>query len=490
MNLKTVFKKEKIILFILILMAILIIPNISFGKGSFSISSSSKSITKGSSSSLTISAKNCAGQFKITSSNSSVVSVSSSSIWLDSSSSSITLKAKSTGTATITITAVDVTDTDLNDITGSKTCRVTVKSASSSGGSSSGGGSSYSGSSSGGSKTNTEEEKSSDATLKELSIKEGKLSPKFDKSENEYTLTVPNEVTKLNITATPNDSKATVSVKGNKDLKVGENTVTILVTAEDGTTKNYVIKVTKENPELALQSIVIKYTNQEGQEVEVPLTPVFALNTYEYTLENLEYWVEKLNIEAVANIKGATVEIEGNENLQEGENVITITVKAPVATDEETEKDKDGKAETEAKEEVKVYTIKVNKNAEPVPPTLMGRIKNWFNGIFGGVTAWYNQNKEKAIMGALGVCIVALLGLSVYIVVDYNKYKDVISKLKKVNEVDNVEHAVETGNNDNNIESIYNNKKEEMFKTNNIENNSYINIEDSSKTKAKGGRHF
>ena len=489
MNLKTVFKKEKIILFILILMAILIIPNISFGKGSFSISSSSKSITKGSSSSLTISAKNCAGQFKITSSNSSVVSVSSSSIWLDSSSSSITLKAKSTGTATITITAVDVTDTDLNDITGSKTCRVTVKSASSSGGSSSGGGSSYSGSSSGGSKTNTEEEKSSDATLKELSIKEGKLSPKFDKSENEYTLTVPNEVTKLNITATPNDSKATVSVKGNKDLKVGENTVTIVVTAEDGTTKNYVIKVTKENPELALQSIVIKYTNQEGQEVEVPLTPVFALNTYEYTLENLEYWVEKLNIEAVANIKGATVEIEGNENLVEGENIITITVKAPVTTDEETEKDKDNEVKTK-QEEVKVYTIKVSKNAEPAPPTLMGRIKNWFNGMFGGVTAWYNQNKEEAIMGALGVCIVALLGLSIYIVVDYNKYKDVISKLKKVNEVGNVEHVVETGNNDNNIESIYNNKKEEMFKTNNIENNSYINIEDSSKTKAKGGRHF
>lgn len=476
---------NKFLFIILASFVFLLILGIKSNAASLSISTSKSTVSPGGTFTVTVKVNNGAGKVTTSVSNGS----GGKTGFLDNGSYSFTCTAGSSGSVTISASGsiADYTTEKESTKSASKTVKI-VKPSSSSGGSSSGGGSSYSGSSSGGSKTNTEEE-SSDATLKELSIKEGKLSPKFDKSENEYTLTVPNEVTKLNITATPNDSKATVSVKGNKDLKVGENTVTVVVTAEDGTIKNYIIKVTKENPELALKSIVIKYTNQEGQEVEVPLTPAFAFNTYEYTLENLEYWVEKLNIEAVANIKGAIVEIEGKENLVEGENIITITVKAPVTIDEETEKDKDNEAETK-QEEVKVYTIKVSKNAEPVPPTLMGRIKNWFNGIFGGVTAWYNQNKEEAIMGALGVCIVALLGLSIYIVVDYNKYKDVISKLKDANEINSTASAVETVNKENSIENIYNNKKEEMFKTNNIENNSYINIEDSGKTKAKGGRHF
>lgn len=315
-----------------------------------------------------------------------------------------------------------------------------------------------------------------------LTVKEGAITPEFSKDVKEYTLTVPNEVTELNITATPTDSKATVSVEGNKELKEGENAITVTVKAEDGTTTNYVIKVTRKKPELALQTIVIKYTNQNGEEINIPLEPVFAFDKYEYTLQNLEYWVEKLNVEATTNIEGAIIDIKGNENLQEGENVITITVKLPVENKEQTE-------EKEIQEQIKTYTIKVNKET---PPTLMGRIKNWFNGIFGGVVSWYNQNQEKAIMGALGICIIALLGLSIYIVVDYNKYKDIIAKLKKVNEINNAELINDTIDSENNIESIYNKKKQNINVTENTElQNNNENLEDNNKKiKHKGGRHF
>ena len=267
--------------------------------------------------------------------------------------------------------------------------------------------------------------KSSDNTLSELTIKEGAISPTFEKDVREYTLTIPYETTEVNVTAKPSDSKATVEIEGNKDLKEGENTVTIKVTAEDGTTTNYIVKVTRKRVPIALKSLVIKYKNQEGQIIESPLNPAFNFDTLEYTLQDLEHWVEKLSVEAIANIEGAIIDIQGADTLQTGENTITITLKIT----EEASQVKEGE---EPKEETITYTIKVNKTEEP---TLMAKISDWFKGIMGTVGTWFNNNKPEIILGALALCIVALIGLSIYIVVDYNKYKDVIAKVKKTTEI-------------------------------------------------------
>lgn len=267
--------------------------------------------------------------------------------------------------------------------------------------------------------------KSSDNTLSELTIKEGAISPTFEKDVREYTLTIPYEMTEVNVTAKTSDSKATVEIEGNKDLKEGENTVTIKVTAEDGTTTNYVVKVTRKRVPIALKSLVIKYQNQEGQIIELPLNPAFNFDTLEYTLQDLEYWVEKLSVEAVANIEGAVIDIQGADALQTGENTITITLKIT----EEASQVKEGE---EPKEETITYTIKVNKTEEP---TFMAKASDWFKGIMRTVGTWFNNNQPKIILGALALCIVALIGLSIYIVVDYNKYKDLIAKVKKTTEI-------------------------------------------------------
>ena len=50
------------------------------------------------------------------------------------------------------------------------------------------------------------------------------------------------------------------------------------------------------------------------------------LHVYEYRIE-LKENLDKLDIEAIATEENANVEITGNENLQDGENVITILVK-------------------------------------------------------------------------------------------------------------------------------------------------------------------
>lgn len=96
--------------------------------------------------------------------------------------------------------------------------------------------------------TNQPVAKSSDATLKSLLFGnvDGFI---FDKDIFEYTINVGYEVTSLTFTATTNDPKATYVVKGNENFAVGHNLVTITVTAEDGTTKDYkldVIRAAKE----------------------------------------------------------------------------------------------------------------------------------------------------------------------------------------------------------------------------------------------------
>ena len=485
---KNILKKVLLAVVLAAIIALLLTVK-SYAATSISISTSKSSVAPGESFTVTVSAVG-AGPVNTTVSNGS----GGKRDFLDNSSYSFTCTAGSSGSVTIYASGTlgDYATGDEANRSASKTVSIVQPNKNT-------GGNSNGGSSNGGNTTrkqntnNTtkqtktkEEKKSTDSTLSSLSIAEGAITPEFNKDVKEYAITVPNEVTKLNITATPTDSKATVSVTEYEELKEGENIITISVTAEDGTTKtDYVIKATRQRKELALEKLIIKYTNQNGEVVEVPLTPEFISNIYEYSIETLEYWVKSLDIEALANIEGATIEISGADSLKEGENVITITVKNKITMEPQEE----GAEPTEQQEETKTYTIKFNKNAEP---TIIGKISNWFKGIFGGVSTWYANNQEKAVFGALMFCIVALIGLSIYIIVDYKKYQDLLGKIGKLNNLNNNEikatSEVEniTANEElNNIEDIYKDRKKE------IETNSEKVEEDQNKEdRPKGGRHF
>ena len=102
---------------------------------------------------------------------------------------------------------------------------------------------------------NKEEKKSSNASLGSLVISAGTLSPEFSAATKDYTATVDYSCSSLAVTANPADSKASVtSVTGNDSLEVGENTVSVVVTAEDGSTSTYNIVVNiraEDDPENA-----------------------------------------------------------------------------------------------------------------------------------------------------------------------------------------------------------------------------------------------
>lgn len=185
-----------------------------------------------------------------------------------------------------------------------------------------------------------EEEKSNNANLKTISIENAEITPSFDANVTEYSAKITDyEETKINITAEAEDEKSEVKIEGNDSIAVGENVITITVTAEDGTTKIYTITLVNEKTTvLGLSNLIIRNAQLKN----------FSTSIYEYTVEFKD--LEKLDIVATANEEGATIEILGNENLAVGENVITIIVTSADGTRTATYQIKATKLATEVQE--------------------------------------------------------------------------------------------------------------------------------------------
>ena len=83
--------------------------------------------------------------------------------------------------------------------------------------------------------------KSGNNALSTLTVSAGTLAPAFDPAVTEYTLSLPQGTEKLTLTATPSDSNATVQGDGELTLQEGENTLSLVVTAENGDTKTYTV---------------------------------------------------------------------------------------------------------------------------------------------------------------------------------------------------------------------------------------------------------
>jgi gliding motility-associated-like protein len=95
---------------------------------------------------------------------------------------------------------------------------------------------------------------SSDASLTNITVSEGKLAPSFSSGTMAYTDSVATTVTSIGVTPTVSDSTATILVNGKPvnsgsasddiPLAPGNNTITVLITAQDGvTTDTYTITV-------------------------------------------------------------------------------------------------------------------------------------------------------------------------------------------------------------------------------------------------------
>lgn len=84
------------------------------------------------------------------------------------------------------------------------------------------------------------------AYLSNIEIEDFNLNEEFDKKTLDYTLSIPYEMESLDINAIPEDSTATIEIRGNENLLVGENVITITVTSSETNDKSiYNITVTR-----------------------------------------------------------------------------------------------------------------------------------------------------------------------------------------------------------------------------------------------------
>ena len=403
---------------------------------SISVGASKSSVSPGESFTVSISASGATGKVNISVSNGTA---SKSSLWLEPSG-SITVTAGSSGTVRISVTAADMSDSSGNEVSPSGSTSVNIvvpqQTPPSGGGSSSGGSSSSSGSTSSGSgststkpsnntkpnnTTKTEEvKKSNNATLKNLKVEGLELYPEFNPEVNEYNVKVTNDVTTVKIVAEANDSKASFTLEGTyENLAVGENTAGVLVTAEDGSTNRYIIKINRERESLKLKTLKISYVDELGN--EVVLTPEITEEVFKYILNNIPYYIDALNIEVLSNLEQAKIEVIGNQELAEGENVIVVKITMPAESEE-------------LEDEVLEYSFTVNKEMAP-KLTLLGKIQNWFKGITGTVGSWVSKNQYKIVVGSLMLCSAALGGLSVYLAYAYKKYRLLVQKIAEVTRI-------------------------------------------------------
>lgn len=97
------------------------------------------------------------------------------------------------------------------------------------------------------SNSNISDKKSANNDLVSLSVEGYDINPQFNKNTTKYSLSVPNNTRKIRINAKADDSSASITGIGYKELKEGKNSFDVVVRAENGNRKTYQINITVQD---------------------------------------------------------------------------------------------------------------------------------------------------------------------------------------------------------------------------------------------------
>ena len=208
---------------------------------------------------------------------------------------------------------------------------------------------------------NKPDPRSNNNDLKSLSISGGTID--FNKNTTNYLIKVEHDVDSVTINATTEDMKASVSGTGIKTLKDYVNEFKIVVTAENESTKTYIVKVARKDEngnygKLSSDNTVksISVTNYDIK---------FNQDKKEYNIL-VEENINNVEITVVPNDIKSAVNIQNNTNLKPGLNKVIVQV-------------------TSESGEVNEYTLNVykigeeKKAIEPETPTEDEKEDNRFN---------------------------------------------------------------------------------------------------------------
>lgn len=119
---------------------------------------------------------------------------------------------------------------------------------------------------------------SGDTGVISITPSSGSLQPEFNDTVSEYTMTVPDSTANLSFDVVTSSPTATVFGNNLTQLNHGENTIALIITAEDGTTRTITIKVNrlKEVESIEVSDSMIALNLNETKQVSVNVLPADA----------------------------------------------------------------------------------------------------------------------------------------------------------------------------------------------------------------------
>ena len=181
------------------------------------------------------------------------------------------------------------------------------------------------------------------STLSGLALSEGTLSPTFSTGTLAYSANVPNATSTITVTPTASSATATVQVNGTTVVSglasasipvvLGANPITVLVTAQDGTTTStYTVTVTRFATDSSLSGLALSAGT---------LSPAFSADTLAYTA-SVANATSSITVTPTVTDATATVKVNGTTvasgtasgaiTLGVGNNTITVLVTAQDGT--------------------------------------------------------------------------------------------------------------------------------------------------------------
>lgn len=173
---------------------------------------------------------------------------------------------------------------------------------------------------------NRKDNRSSNNRLASLNVNGAELNPKFSSDNESYNVSVPYSIANLSINARAEDSKSNVNISSTALTAEETTDVRITVTAENGSTKTYVIHATRGKDPSKILS-----TNNYLASLNISsgvLSPQFNKEQEKYIVY-LPYEIDSINIDGIVeDTKYATIKKEGPDKLSIGNNNYKLIVTA------------------------------------------------------------------------------------------------------------------------------------------------------------------
>lgn len=327
--------------------------------------------------------------------------------------------------------------------------------------------------------------------LSSLAVTGKSISPTFNKNTLTYSLEVENDITSVNVTGKVEDSRSSVVGLGTHQLSEGVNKINIKVTAQNGSTRTYVLNVTRKE----LAPIVVEVNGNSYNVVRKKDLITSPNSNYEDTIikineEEVPAFVNNVTNTTLVGLKDSDGNIELYSYLNDTYTLYReFAFSNIIVTENEITEVPDGFKETKISvddKEITAYQKEDDKNFYLIYAT----------NISNGITDFYqydskentiqlfnfnpyneideleekNKNYEYIIIGLGSLLAITYLVILVKTIKgDKNTSKTVVKKRKIVIDDNNFKENVDNNNDENN--EIIEEKEPNIEKSDKIEEN-------------------